>query len=105
MLCRLIAIMLGRLRMTINGCIEVYEQFGEAIFSRKRNLWMLRSNKYKTSEVEEFMRDTLRTHCLDRNGERGASQATDPSLEDPTVVGYEEDLSKLPRQRYIPCRV
>ncbi|KAL1301849.1 hypothetical protein AAFC00_006034 [Neodothiora populina] len=86
----IIAIMLGRLRMSVDGCIEVYKKFGREIFGNKRKLWFLRYNKFNYKKVEAFMQDMVVKHCKD------AKKEDSPLLRNPA--------DEQPNH-YIPCRV
>ena len=59
---RLIAIMLGRFRMTVPDCTYEYEKLGEEVFGKPRMLYTLRCGfgnrtKYKAADLERVFRD------------------------------------------------
>lgn len=61
-LSRLIAIMLGRFRMTVPDCISEYENLGEEVFGKPRMLYTLRyglgnRTKYKAANLEKVFRE------------------------------------------------
>jgi len=64
---RLIAIMLGRLRMNIDDCISEYETLGEKVFGHSR-YFHLRSplfwprNKYSAEALHNIIVDVVRRH-------------------------------------------
>ena len=51
----LIAIMLGRLRMTVDECLKLYKDLSETVFEKPSSRWKRSLNKYNSSE----RRDTL----------------------------------------------
>jgi hypothetical protein len=63
-LCRLIAIMLSRLRMTVDDCLTEYETFGETIFSHPR-WWSVRGplpaprDKYNAQRIIDAVNDVV----------------------------------------------
>lgn len=59
---RLIAIMLGRFRMTVPDCISEYDNLGEEVFGKPRMLYTLRyglgnRTKYKAANLEKVFKD------------------------------------------------
>ena len=65
--CRLIAIMLGRLHMSIDDCISEYETLGERVFAHPR--WFhIRSpmiyprDKYRATDLEDVLKDVVSRH-------------------------------------------
>ena len=62
---RLIAIMLGRLRMNVSDCITEYETLGKKVFGRPRTghirslLWLPR-DKYDHRILEDVIEDVVR---------------------------------------------
>lgn len=63
----LIAIMLGRLRMSVPQALSLYRDFGETIFGRKRRRAFWGINKftaiYNHKNVETLIKSTIRDHC------------------------------------------
>ena len=61
---RLIAIMLGRLHMTVEECLEVYENLADHVFGHPRHLhirrppWIPR-DKYDHSRLEEIIKEIV----------------------------------------------
>jgi hypothetical protein len=62
--CRLIAIMLSRLRMTVDDCLTEYETFGETIFGHPR-WWSIRGplpfprDKYNAQRIVDAVSDVV----------------------------------------------
>jgi hypothetical protein len=100
---RIIAIMLGRLRMDINECIDIYQQLGTKIFAKKHPLYFLGKNKYDYRKLEKFVKDTA------RNQSRSHTERDDPDgpcMYDPGVVNATElTENERTRNRFVPCRV
>ena len=68
--CRLIAIMLGRLRMTVSDCLSEYVKLGHEVFGKPRMVSTIRFGlgaraKYKDARLEEMVQDVIKR----RNGE------------------------------------
>jgi nitrite reductase/ring-hydroxylating ferredoxin subunit len=65
--CRLIAIMLGRLRMTLNECEDAYLNLSERIFTPKRSIFsplrgkdfLLADGKFDYKALEEAIKDII----------------------------------------------
>jgi hypothetical protein len=98
----IIAIMLGRLRMRIEDCIDVYKRLGTKIFSKKQPFSFLGQNKYSCEKLEEFVKTVARSQSV------GTYRANDggPSLRDPGIVNKGEGESQnRARNRFVPCRV
>ncbi|CAI7580748.1 unnamed protein product [Penicillium palitans] len=64
----IIAIMLGRLGMTVDECIRVYRTVAERVFIPKRNaIISARSNEALSARMfEEAIKETVREFCTDR---------------------------------------
>jgi hypothetical protein len=71
-LCRLIAIMLGRLRMSIDGCRKAYLKLSERIFCPKRratNLFgqatdfLLANGRFDCQELEAIIKEVIVEDC------------------------------------------
>jgi patatin-like phospholipase/acyl hydrolase len=58
----LIATMLGRLRMTVPSCLEVYRKVGNELFGKKRNTLPL-GTKYYNEPLEEAVKRIVKEHC------------------------------------------
>lgn len=61
-LTRLIAIMLGRFRMTVVDCLHEYEQLGKEVFGKPRtltelNTFVIRRTKYKAKNLKKVFED------------------------------------------------
>lgn len=59
---RLIAILLGRFRMTVKDCMDEYENFGGEIFGKPRfftqlNFGIIRRTKYKGETLKRVFED------------------------------------------------
>lgn len=100
---RIIAIMLGRLRMDIDECIRVYRNLGTKIFAKKQPLYFLGQNKYDYKKLQKFVRDTAREQS------RSPAERDNPDglwLYDPGVVNAGELTERdRRRNRFVPCRV
>jgi len=57
---RLIAVMLFRLRMTIDEAIETYVQFTQHVFSKKRSWW--KKEAFSANKFERAILDILKRH-------------------------------------------
>lgn len=58
----LIAIMLGRLRMRIEECLESYRLVGDKLFGHRRSILPL-ATKYHHEPLEEAVQDIVGAHC------------------------------------------
>lgn len=58
----LIATMLGRLRMSVPQCLEIYREVGESLFGRQRSRIPL-TTKYHAKPLMHAVRDIVRAHC------------------------------------------
>jgi hypothetical protein len=74
--CRLIAIMLGRLRMSLDECQDAYLRLSERIFNPKRhhtNLpgqikdYLLADGRFDSTELEGAIKDTITDRGLPEN--------------------------------------
>lgn len=63
----LIATMLGRLRMTIPQCLEVYRDVGQQLFGKRRSVVPL-ATKYHHKPLEFAVRDIVASHCKQHRG-------------------------------------
>lgn len=63
----LIAIMLGRLRMSVPQVLAIYREVGETIFGRKRRRALAGINilaaRYNYKNVEKVVKSTVQKHC------------------------------------------
>jgi hypothetical protein len=57
---RLIALMLGRLRLTIDEAIEQYGQFARYAFSDKK--WKGQDGTFKATKLEEIIKKIVKTY-------------------------------------------
>lgn len=58
----LIAIMLGRLRMRIEECLDAYRMVGDRLFGQRRSAIPL-TTKYKHEPLEEAVQQVVGKHC------------------------------------------
>jgi hypothetical protein len=58
----LIATMLGRLRMTVPVCLEIYKEVGDELFGKRRSNIPL-ATKYDHEPLEKAVRDIVKKHC------------------------------------------
>ncbi|EON67931.1 hypothetical protein W97_07428 [Coniosporium apollinis CBS 100218] len=58
----LIATLLGRLRMSVPQCLEIYRQVGENLFGHRRSIIPL-TTKYHHKPLEKAVRGIVRTNC------------------------------------------
>ncbi|KAH0021846.1 FabD/lysophospholipase-like protein, partial [Aureobasidium melanogenum] len=95
----IISIMLGRLRMSIQQCIDVYERFGTQIFAKKRPFYFPGRTKYDCSELESIISEVAQRHSPTNDGSA-------PQLWDPLISS---EQNRLQNQRAgnqpAPCRV
>ncbi|KAK6003168.1 hypothetical protein QM012_001013 [Aureobasidium pullulans] len=95
----IISIMLGRLRMSIQQCIEVYERFGTEIFARKRPFYFPGRNKYDCLELERIIKEVAREHSPTNDG-------SDPQLWDPLITNEQNRVQdQRAGNQPAPCRV
>ena len=76
----LIAVILGRLQMSVKDCKEVYKSMFERIFEKKRHRFNARleiQGRFDSIELEKSIKQVLRDHGL----------APDALLRDPDVDG------------------
>ena len=64
---RIIAIMLGRLGMTVDECIRAYENVGRAAFTPKRTLLPIAPPKgaFSATALEGAIKQVVREHCTE----------------------------------------
>jgi hypothetical protein len=95
----IIAIMLGRLRMSIKDCIDTYCDLGGEVFGKKQPFHFLGQNKYDCTKLERIIREVVR-----RNNH--GSTADDPLIADSSVLNKSHnDKQERVQNRCIPCRV
>ncbi|KAH0337518.1 FabD/lysophospholipase-like protein, partial [Aureobasidium melanogenum] len=95
----IISIMLGRLRMSIQQSIDVYERFGTQIFAKKRPFFFPGRNKYDCSELERIVNEVAKRHSPNNDG-------SDPQLWDPLLISEQNRLqNKRSGDQPAPCRV
>ncbi|KAI9652836.1 MAG: hypothetical protein M1831_006361 [Alyxoria varia] len=58
----LIGTMLGRLRMTVTQCLEVYRDVGESLFGKQRSIIPL-TTKYRAKPLVHAVQEIVRSHC------------------------------------------
>ncbi|KAF2147202.1 uncharacterized protein K452DRAFT_304079 [Aplosporella prunicola CBS 121167] len=58
----LIATMLGRLRMSVPQCLDLYRQVGDDLFGKRRSVLPL-TTKYRTKPLERAVQEIVRRHC------------------------------------------
>ncbi|KAI5201351.1 FabD/lysophospholipase-like protein [Aureobasidium subglaciale] len=95
----IISIMLGRLRMNIVDCIDVYDNLSSRIFAKKQPFYFAGRNKYDCLELERIIKAVVKDHAQQRGTD-------EPQLEDPLIIN-EENRSQNGRgaRQRIPCRV
>ena len=63
----LIAVMLGRLRMSVPQALTIYREVGQTIFGRKRRRALAGINvlaaRYNYKNVENVVKSTVQKHC------------------------------------------
>ncbi|XDG01449.1 hypothetical protein ABKA04_001064 [Annulohypoxylon sp. FPYF3050] len=75
----IIAIMLGRLGMTIHECIQVYDRVAEAAFTRKRaRVPLISSSVYSAHALETVIQEVVREFCTEESciSKRSSGQST-----------------------------
>ena len=80
----LIAIMLGRLRMSIVDCMGVYVQMTRRVFETDKTIAGIpyRSTLFKASKLEDAIRD-----CVRENEKKGQRENIDDNVETPSSPG------------------
>ena len=58
----LIGTMLGRLRMSVSQCLEIYREVGQTLFGKQRSKVPL-TTKYHDKPLKHAVRDIVRAHC------------------------------------------
>ena len=111
----LIAIMLGRLRMSIKECLQTYEEMTKFVFETDKTIAGIpyRSTLFKASKLEDAIKDSVRKYA-DRNDD----DLTDQFIEMPksprragSMHSYNSTLqrrstsSTLRRSSYLPASV
>lgn len=99
----LIAIMLGRLRLDLETCKEVYVRMTRRVFETDKTFagMPLRSTLFKASKLEEAIRDCVRQHTIS-DDEGNDSLANAQSLLSPMTP--ETPVSALSTQSSLPQR-
>lgn len=79
----LIALMLGRLRMDIETCKDVYVRMTKRVFETDKTIAGIpyRSTLFKASKLEEAIRDCVREHTVYES--EGNDQGDDPAVPEP----------------------
>lgn len=70
--CRIIAIMLGRLSMSVKQCITAYKGFSEQAFVLRPGFHLASPNgRYSANALEEVIKDVISKRCVSMgcNGE------------------------------------
>ncbi|KAI5273023.1 FabD/lysophospholipase-like protein [Aureobasidium subglaciale] len=95
----IIAIMLGRLRMNIQDCIDHYDKLCSRIFAKKQLFYLAGQNKYDCLKLERMIEEVVNKHTQQRGTE-------EPQLEDPLIIN-EKDRPQNAKdvKRPMPCRV
>ena len=79
----LIALMLGRLRMDIETCKDVYVRMTKRVFETDKTIAGIpyRSTLFKASKLEEAIRECVREHTVfeDEGNDEGDSPTQDPN--------------------------
>ncbi|KAH9816977.1 FabD/lysophospholipase-like protein [Teratosphaeria destructans] len=73
----LIAIMLGRLRMSVDSALEAYNSLGGRIFGKKRRMGFAWS-KYDAEILKAAVKDIISNHCLGEPRQNGDNRLMDP---------------------------
>ncbi|KAG9566642.1 FabD/lysophospholipase-like protein, partial [Aureobasidium melanogenum] len=94
----IISIMLGRLRMSIQECIRVYEQFGNQIFAKKRPFYFPGRNKYDCLELERIIDEVAKRYSP---GDIPVPQLWDPLISSEQNRARDQRTGNHPT----PCRV
>lgn len=92
---RLIAIMLGRLRMTVDECIYEYMRLGSYVFADRR-WWRL--TKYDHRRLKASIRKVIAIHCKDLHDE------TEPCVGDDYLRQWDFSQYKGPFENFT-CKV
>ena len=58
----LISVMLGRLRMTVPQCLEIYRDVGDDLFGKRRSVLPL-ATKYRHKPLEQAVQRIVREYC------------------------------------------
>jgi hypothetical protein len=95
---RIIAIMLGRLRMSIKDCISTYCKLGGEVFGKKQPFHFLGQNKYDCAKLERIIQEVVRINS--------GNSTEDPLIADTSVLNKShDDKQERAQNRCIPCRV
>lgn len=93
---RIIAIMLGRLRMSIKDCIDTYCNLGREIFEKRQPFHFLGQDKYDCAKLERIIKNVVQRH--------GGSP--DALIADFNVLNKSHpNKQERAQNRCIPCRV
>jgi hypothetical protein len=78
----LIALMLGRLRLSIDTCKDVYVRMTKRVFETDKTLAgiPIRSTLFKASKLEEAIRECVREHTIYENEGNDADDAPESSV-------------------------
>lgn len=95
----LIAIMLGRLRLDLETCKEVYVRMTRRVFESDKTIGGIpyRSTLFKASKLEEAIRDCVRVHTVTRkegNDEDGESSEDEISSLPPSSAGGSNNVRR-----------
>jgi hypothetical protein len=86
----LIAIMLGRLRLDLETCKDVYVRMTKRVFETDKTIAGIpyRSTLFKASKLEEAIRDCVREHTIfeDEGNDGIASGGMDPTPHSPASI-------------------
>jgi hypothetical protein len=95
---RIIAIMLGRLRMSIKDCISTYCKLGGEVFGKRQPFHFLGQNKYDCAKLERIIQEVARNNS--------GNPTEDPLIADTSVLNEShDDEQERAQNRCIPCRV
>ncbi|MBE7180175.1 MAG: patatin-like phospholipase family protein [Terriglobus roseus] len=86
----LIAIMLGRLRLDVETCKDVYVRMTKRVFETDKTIAGIpyRSTLFKASKLEEAIRDCVREHTIYGGEGNDTDEApSSPTLDTPTSAG------------------
>lgn len=103
----LISVMLGRLRMTVPQCLEIYRQVGDDLFGHRRNTLPL-ATKYHHKPLEKAVRRIVQEFCKHHNNCDGndwhpwhsndqGSLSSSSSLSSATSIATQSTVPPTPR--------
>ena len=97
----LIAIMLGRLRLDLETCKEVYGRMTKRVFETDKTIAGIpyRSTLFKASKLEEAIKECVRTHTIfEDEGNDGTAHGGREMPTPSTPMSAVSDLNGMPRR-------